>query len=277
MTPGYFDAMRIPVVRGRSFSDRDVPGSAGVVIINEAFVRRYWPGEQPLGKRIQMGIWLEGRNTSPYLEVIGVVKDGRYVTLGEEVRPFFYRSLAQYYQSAATLIVRTRGNPTDSVSAVQEQMSSLDRNLTVYDVKTMRQHLGLALLPARLAGTILGVFGFVALILATSGMYGVMVHTVAQRTREVGIRLALGAQTSDVIRLIVRQGMKLVLIGLMIGVAGALALSRVMTSLLYGTKATDPLTFLAVSLLLAIVALLACYLPARRATRIEPLEALRYE
>jgi macrolide transport system ATP-binding/permease protein len=277
VTPGYFDAMRIPVLRGRSFSDRDVPGSPGVVIINEAFARRYWPGEQPLGKRIQMGVGLEGRNSSPYLEVVGVVKDGRYVTLGEEVRPFFYRPLAQYHQSAATLIVRTLGNPIDSVSAVREQIGSLDRNLTVYDVKTMRQHLGLALLPARLAGTILGVFGFVALILATSGIYGVMSYTVAQRTREVGIRLALGAQTSDVMRLIVRQGMKLVLIGLVIGMAGALALSRVMTSLLYGTKATEPLTFLAVSLLLGIVALLACYLPARRATRIEPLEALRYE
>jgi predicted permease len=270
ISPGYIETLRIPVLRGRSFNEDDRVGSPGVLMINEAFARRYWPGQEAIGKRIQMG-----DSSSPNLEVIGVVKDGKYVTLGEEATPYFYMNLAQRYEPGPTLVIRTRGNPLDHFSAVRNEIAVLDKSLPLFDVKTMRQHLALALLPARLAGSVLGIFGLVALILAASGIYGVMAYSVAQRTREVGIRMALGARSVDVLSMIVRQGMKLVGIGLGIGLTGAIALTHLMASLLYGISPTDPLTFVAISLLLSAVALLACYLPARRATKVDPSVALR--
>lgn len=275
VTPGYVETLRMPVVRGRPFNELDHQGTPRVVMINEAFARRYWPGQDPIGKRIQMGS--RNNNNSPHLEVVGVVKDGKYGTLGEEATPFFYLNIAQRYEPGPTLIVRTRGNPLDYLAAVRNEIAALDKNLPLFDVKTMRQHLGLALLPARLAGSVLGIFGLVALLLAAAGIYGVMAYSVAQRTREIGIRLALGAQTVDVLKLVVRQGMKLVVIGVAIGLSGALALTRLMTSLLYGVSATDPLTFIGVAALLAGVALLACWIPAWRATKVDPMIALRYE
>lgn len=275
VTPGYFETLRIPVMQGRAFDGQDRVGAPGAVMINEAFARRYWPGQDALGKRIQRGSG--NNNNSPFLEVVGVVKDGKYATLGEEATPFFYLNLAQDYLSAPTLIVRTSGNPLTQLASVRNEIAGLDKSLPLFDVKTMRQHLGLALLPARLAGSVLGVFGLVALILAASGIYGVMAYSVAQRTREIGIRMALGARAVDVLKLVVRQGMTLVVIGVVIGLTGAVALTRMMTSLLYGVGATDPVTFIGVSALLASVALLACYLPARRATKVDPLVALRYE
>jgi len=216
-------------------------------------------------------------NDSPFLEVVGVVKDGKYITLGEEATPFFYLNLAQKYQSAPTLIVRTRGNPLDQLAPIRNEIAAIDKNLPLYDLKTMRQHLGLALLPARLAGSVLGVFGLVALILAAAGIYGVMAYSVAQRTREIGVRMAMGAQARDVLRLVIWQGAKLALIGVGIGLGGAFALTRLMTSLLYGVSATDPMTFVGIATLLMTVALLACWVPARRATKVDPLVALRWE
>jgi len=276
--PGYIETLRIPVIRGRTFSTQDRDGAPGVVMINEAFARRYWPGQDPVGKHIQMGVGRNGaRIDSPYLEVVGIVKDGKYSTLGEEPTPFFYLNQAQRYQPSPTLIVRTRGNPTDYLRAVRNEVAALDKSLALYDVKTMRQHLSYALLPARVAGSVLGIFGLVALILAAAGIYGVMAHSVAHRTREIGIRMALGAQALDVLKLIVRQGMKLVLIGMVIGSAGAFAVTRSMSSLLYGISATDPFTFIGIAVLLAVVALLACFIPARRATKLDPTVALRYD
>ncbi len=273
--PGYFEAMRIPMLRGRSFAERDAEGAPGVVIINEAFARRYWPGQEPLGKRLQMG----SRNNAdaPYLEVVGVVKDGKYVTLGEEARPFFYLPLLQDYDSSATLIVRAAGNPLALLPALRAEVQTLDKNLPVYDVKTMTQHLALALLPARLAGAVLGVFGLVALGLAALGLYGVMSYTVTQRMREIGIRVALGAQARDVLKLVIKQGLSLTMIGVGIGLVVSLALTRLVSSLLFGLSATDPLTFALIVLLLTFVALLACYLPARRAMKVDPMVALRCE
>jgi len=278
VAPGYFEALRIPLLQGRTFEAQDRAGAPGVAIVNEAFAHRYWPGQAPLGKRIQMGFARGGAaNNAPYLTVVGVVKDGKYNSLGEEATPFFYRALTQTYVSAPTLIVRTAGNPADALPVVRNAVESLDKNLPLYDVKTLRQHLGIALLPARLAGGALGVFGLLALLLAAAGLYGVMSHVVAGRTREIGIRMALGADAFAVLRLILRQGMRLVLIGLAIGLAVALALTHLLKSLLFGISATDPLTFAVIALLLTLVALLACYLPARRATKTDPMNALRCE
>jgi predicted permease len=277
VTPGYFETLNIPVLRGRAFNEQDREGSPGVVIVNEAFTRRYWPGQDPIGKRIQMGGSFGGSNNSPYLEVIGAVGDGKYVTLGEEARPFFFMNLAQQYQSSRTLIVRTRGNPLDYLPAVRSEVAALDKNLPLYDVKTMRQHLGLALLPTRLAGSVLGVFGLVALIMAAAGIYGVMAYSVVQRTREIGVRMALGASAGAVLRLVVRSGMTLTIAGVAIGVAASLALTRLMKTILFGVSATDPVTFVAITLLLIVVALLACWIPARRAAKVDPMKALRYE
>jgi hypothetical protein len=183
----------------------------------------------------------------------------------------------QHFALSPTLIARTQGNPLDSLPAVRNEVAALDKNLPLYDVKTMRQHLGLALLPARLAGSVLGVFGLVALTLAAAGIYGVMAYSVAQRTREIGIRMALGANARDVLRLIARQGMTLASIGMAIGLAAALALTQLLKSLLFGVSATDPLTFVVIALLLTAVALLACWIPARRATKVDPMVALRCE
>jgi predicted permease len=276
VAPGYFETLRIPMLRGRTFNDQDRMGSPGVVVVNESFARRYWPGTNPVGKRIQLGRTRSGANDSPaYLEVVGVARDCKYATLGEESTPFFYLNLLQHYQPSLTLIVRTSGNPLDYLSAARGEVSALDKNLPLYDVKTMRQHLGLALLPAQLAGSVLGIFGLVALILAAAGIYGVMAYSVAQRTREIGIRMALGASASSVLKLMVKRGMTLTLVGMVLGLIASLALTRLIRPLLFGVSATDPLTFIVVVLLLSAVALLACYIPARRATKIDPMAALR--
>jgi macrolide transport system ATP-binding/permease protein len=277
VAPEYFETLRIPLLQGRTFQQQDIANGPGVALVNEAFARRYWPGQPPVGKRIQMGVARSGINDSPYLTVIGVVKDGKYATLGEDATPFIYLNLAQNFVLSPTLIARTQGDPLHLLPAVRGEVAALDKNLPLYDVKTMRQHLGLALLPARMAGSVLGVFGLVALALGAAGIYGVMAYSVAQRTREIGIRMALGANTRDVLRLVVRQGMTLVAIGMAIGLAAALALTQLLKSLLFGVSATDPLTFAVIASLLIFVALLACWIPARRATKVDPMIALRCE
>ncbi|HEY7182807.1 MAG TPA: FtsX-like permease family protein, partial [Blastocatellia bacterium] len=198
-------------------------------------------------------------------------------SLGEDVTPFIYLNMAQNSGLSPTLVVRTQGDPLGSLAAVRSEVAALDKNLPLYDVKTMRQHLGLALLPARLAGGVLGVFGMVALALAAAGIYGVMAYSVAARTREIGIRMALGANARDVLQLVARQGMTLVVIGMAIGLIAALALTQLLKSLLFGVSETDPLTFAVIALLLMFVALLACWIPARRATKVDPMVALRVE
>jgi macrolide transport system ATP-binding/permease protein len=271
--PDYFRAMRIPVLRGRAFTERDAQGAAGVVIVNQTFARRYWPDRDPLGQRIQMGGG--GDPGTPSLEVVGVAADGKYVTLGEEPRPFFYLPLDQDHASSLTLLVRTTGDPAAALPALRAAIHEIDRDLPVYDAKSMSDHLALSLLPARMAGAVLGVFGLVALALAALGLYGVVSYSVSQQTREIGVRLALGARPRDVLRHIVAQGMRLTAIGIALGLVIAAAVARLLSSLLYGVSPSDPVTFGAVALLLAAVALLACYLPARRAAAVEPMVALR--
>jgi macrolide transport system ATP-binding/permease protein len=270
--PGYFETMRIPVHKGRPLLESDGPGRPLVAVVNEAFVRRYWNGQEALGRRLRLG-----GEQAPYTEVVGVARDGKYRTLGEDPRPFVFLPLLQDYDGEATLIARTGGSPAEVASQLRRRLFEIDPRVPVFDVKTMDEHLRFTLLPIRLAASVLGLFGAVALLLATLGLYGVMSYVVSQRHREVGIRMALGARPADVLRLVVGQGMRLTLVGMAAGLAAALALTRLVSGLLYGVSPIDPWTFAGVSAVMGSVALVACLLPARRAARVDPLVALRFE
>jgi len=270
--PQYFETMRIPMVRGRAFTDADRAGAPPVVIVNEAFARRYWPNADPIGKRLSAH-----GSGGPFREVVGVTRTGKYNTLGEEPRPFYYLPLWQEYQGTVTLHVKTAGDPRALIGSVREAIRAVDPNVPVVDVKTMDEQMLVALLPARLAGTLLGAFGLLALLLASVGIYGVMAYSVVQRTREIGVRRALGAQTNNLLRLLLGEGMRLAAIGFAIGLAAALALTRFVSSLLYGVTPTDPLTFVGALGVLTLAVVVACYIPALRALRVDPVTALRYE
>ena len=270
--PRYFQTMGVRVAHGREFTSRDTAGAQRVVMINETLSRRLWPGEDAIGKRLRLG-----GASEPEAEVIGVARDGKYATLGENARPYIYRPLLQSYASKMTLVVRTTGNPETLSAAVREQIHSLDPNLPVSQITTLADRVDFALFPARLGAALLGAFGLLALGLAATGIYGVIAYSVSQRTQEFGIRMALGADGADVRRLVLREGLKVVLIGVTAGLAISLAVARLIAGFLYGVGANDPLTFVGVASLLTAVALLACYLPARRATKVDPMVALRCE
>jgi predicted permease len=271
--PRYFETMATPIVAGREFTEQDHEKSEPVTIVNETFVRRLMPAAkssfEAVGKRVGFG--------GPFLRIVGVAKDGKYFNIAEDPRAFIWTPLMQDYNSSGALMVRTAGSPESLFSAVRSEVQSLDPNLPLFDVKTLNEHLKLALFPARVAATVLGVFGLVALLLSAIGIYGITSYAVAQRTHEIGIRMALGAQLRDVLKLVLNHGLKLTLIGAAIGLIGAYMATRAITSVLYGVSTTDPLTFVFVSLLLIGVALIACYVPARRATKVDPLIALRNE
>ena len=260
VAPQYFETMRIPLIRGRAFTEADRVGAPPVVIVNDAFARRYWPNADPIGKRLSAN-----GSEGPFREVVGVTRTGKYNTLGEDPRPFYYLPLWQEYEGTATLHVKTSGDPRASISAVREAVRVVDATVPVFDVKTMEEQMLVALLPARLAGTLLGAFGLLALLLASVGIYGVMAYSVVQRTREIGVRRALGAQTGSLLRLVLGEGMRLAAIGFAIGLAAAVALTRFASSLLYGVTPTDPLTFVGALGLLSAAAFVACYIPALRA------------
>ena len=274
--PRYFEAMATPILHGREFTEQDVEKSEQVAVVNETFVKRLMPAvktpAEAVGKRIS---WGEAKG--PFMHIVGVVKDGKYFNITEDPRPFIWTPLTQDYNSHGVLVVRTNGNPDSLFGAVRGEVGRLDPNLPLFDVQTLTEHLRLALFPARIAAIVLGVFGFVALLLSAIGIYGITSYAVSQRTHEIGIRMALGAQLGDVLKLVLNHGLKLTLIGAAIGVVGAYLATRAITSVLYGVSATDPLTFGFVSVLLIGVALLACYIPARRATKVDPLIALRNE
>ena len=240
--------------------------------MNETFARRFWPNESPLGKRFRIG-----GTESPLLEIIGVAQDGKYAGLNEEPRPFVFRPLWQSRLGSSSLIVRAEIEPQQLISAVRRELQQLDPRLPIASTKTMTEHMSFALLPARLAASVLGSFGLLALALAAIGLYGVMAYSVAQRTRELGIRIALGASVRDIHKLVIGQGLKLALSGIALGLVLSLAGMQLMKKFLFGVSATDPLTFVAISSVLLAVAFLACYLPARRATKVDPLTALRTE
>ena len=272
----YFRTMGIPIIKGRDFDQHDQHGSLPVAIITEEFARQYFPNEDPIGKRLSPGISTFD-NERVYREIIGVVADIRNLRLNTAPKPAYYVSLAQVPFSQMTVVVKTAQDPKSVVNAATKEVAAMDSEVPLFNVKTMREYLSASVAPPRFNTTLLSIFAGVALVLTLVGLYGVMSYSVAQRTNEIGIRLALGAQSRDVLLMIVKQGSRLILIGLTIGLAGAYALTRLIESLLFGVTAKDPFTFGAAALLLALVAILACYIPAWRATKVDPLVALRYE
>jgi predicted permease len=271
VTPGHFETMRIPLLRGRDFTDFDRENTTPVVVVNEAMAKIVWPGEEALGKRFAIV------NTPNLLQVVGVVGTTVIGQIGEEPQPIAYIPMRQQYSPFATLVVRTSGNPEPILGAVRTQVQQIDKNLAFTNGQTVQQILGQGLWAARMGAALLGLFGALALILASIGIYGVLAYSVAQRTSEIGLRMALGAQPRQVLRLVLKQGMLLALVGAAVGVLVALPVARLASGLLYGVSGTDPLTYVGITLLLMSVALLACYLPARRATHIDPLVALRVD
>ncbi|HKP87591.1 MAG TPA: ABC transporter permease [Blastocatellia bacterium] len=272
---GYFETMKIPLISGRFFTEQDNKDSMKVAVIDENMARTYWPPDtDPVGKRLKFG---GADSDSPWITIVGVVGKVKQYALDTDSRVAFYMPHLQNLSSTMYVVARTSGDPLGLAAAVTREAREMDPNVPVYDVKTMEQLVSESLARRRFAMLALGLFAVVALLLAVVGIYGVMSYSVAQRTREIGIRVALGAQMGDVFKLVIGQGMLLAAIGVCIGLASAIAMTRVMASLLFGVSATDPATFATIALLLAVVALVACYVPARRAAKVDPMVALRYE
>jgi predicted permease len=259
-------------LRGRDFTEQEDKKENRVAIVNETFAKRFFPGQEAIGKRFNFG-----DPSNPFWEIIGVCGDGKYNSLGEDPQPALFRPQLRDCSPSVSLVARTRVDPQTALAALQREMRNLDPTLPLYDVKTLTEHMKIPLFPARVAAGALGSFGVLALVLAAVGIYGVMSYVVAGRTREIGLRIALGAQTGNVRRLILRQGMMLALIGSVIGLTIAFLATRLLKSVLYGVSAIDPSTFFGITLLLGIVALLACWIPALRASRVDPMVALRAE
>ena len=271
--PGYFSTMGIPLVSGRDFTDQDKADSKNVVVISEKTAQHYWPGENPIGKRLKAGAT---SSKAPWREVIGVVKDVRQNDFIAEPKMQMYFSYRQLKDLAANaLVVRTSVEPLSLANSVRNAIWAVDKDQPVANIDTMDHIVSEAIARQRFSMLLLGVFAGLALVLAAVGIYGVMSYSVAQRTHEIGIRMALGARRTDVLKMTVSQGLKLVTIGMMLGLAAAFLLTRVLQSLLFGISATDPITFLGISLVLLAVAILASYIPALRATKVDPIIALR--
>ena len=271
ISPDYFRVMGTPLSKGREFSESDNAEAPPVGIINEEMARRYWPDEDPIGKRLKID------QGDPWMEIVGVVADVKHLGLDSQSRTELYVPYFKDPWPFMTIVVRRGPGSAGLANAMRSEVWTVDKDLPVPDIKPMEQLLADSVARRRFNMLLLGLFGAVALVLAAVGIYGVMSYSVTQRTREIGIRMALGAKRSDVLKLVVGQGMTLALIGVGIGLAAAFALTRVLTSLLFAVGATDPATFVIISVLLAGVALAACLVPARRATKVDPMTALRYE
>jgi putative ABC transport system permease protein len=271
--PAYFQAAGVPVIEGREFTDTDTANAPKVAIVNEALAKKFWPGQDVIGK-----VFRTSKDGQP-VQVVGLTKTGKYMFLYEPPQPFIYFPLEQRYNSVATLVVHTQDDPRGMTGAVREQIRNLDPGLPVYSVTTMEQHVkyGKPLLPARLGAMLVGAFGLLGLALASVGVYGVVSYSVSQRTQEIGIRMSMGAQTGNVLAMVLRQGMTMAGIGTVIGILLAFLLFKGMHTLLYGVKSTDLLTLGSVSALLLGVAFIASYVPALRATHVDPIVALRQE
>ena len=272
-TPNYFHTMGIPVLAGRAFTDEDKAGSTPVIIVNETLARKFWPGADPLGRRMRFSGPLA---ENPWMQVVGVVTDVKH-ELNLPNSFDYYLPHAQDVWSSMVLVARTKVEPLALAADMRQQVWAIDKDQPVFEVRTMEQVRSLSVAVYSFSSVSLGVFAGIALLLAAIGIYGVMSYAVTQRTQEIGIRMALGARTADILKLMVRNGMSLAAIGVIAGLAGAFAMTRLLTSLLFGVTPTDLTTFSIVTLGLLLVALLACYIPARRATKVDPLVALRYE
>ena len=275
IAPHYLDTMGIKLLQGRDFTERDDAKAPQVAIVNQEFARKFYGGEQnALGKRIHF--WATG---SPLVEIVGITKDGFYRSLYEDRRPYIFIPEYQMYESGMTLLVKA--NSAADVGRVADasrrEIARLDPRLPIVGMLLGEQNLTYAYWGPRLSAGIGGAFGVLALLLTTMGLYSVMTYSVSQRTREIGIRMALGAQLRDVMKMVLKQGIGLVIVGIAIGLVGAFLVTRALSGFLLNVGTGDPVTFLAVSLLLVLVALLACYIPARRAAKVNPLVALKYE
>jgi predicted permease len=271
VTPNFFRTLQIPLVAGRDFTLEDTKSSQRAVIVNEAFANRYWPQQQALGKR------LSSDTTHEWFTVVGVAHDTKTGTLTEKPTPFVYLPLYQVYSPAMIIHARVAGDPVAFGKTVEHAIHQLNPDLVVYDVNSLDLNEQINTFPQHIAGTFVGAFGLLALVLAAVGIYGVTAYTTRQRTHEIGIRMALGAGKEDILRLVVGHGLRLTFIGLALGLAASYALTRYLSSLLLGITSTDALTFSTVALLLCAVSLVACFLPARRAMRLDPMSALHYE
>ncbi|HEY7544605.1 MAG TPA: FtsX-like permease family protein, partial [Blastocatellia bacterium] len=275
-SPDYFKAIGISLIRGRFFNEHDTMDSSPVVIVDETLAERYWPGEDAIGKR--MGAFFDRANGQVRMrEIVGVVSHVKQYGLDGKSRVQYYFPLSQRPQPAMFMVVRTTPEPSGMVASVRSAIQSVDRDQPVFRVRTMETIVSESMAQKRFATYLLGIFAAVAMLLAVIGIYGVMSYSVSQRTHEIGIRMALGADQGDVMRLVVGRGMFLAIIGVAVGLAGAFAATRLMESLLFGVTATDTITFVVIPFALAAVASVASYLPARRATRVDPMSALRCE
>ena len=272
--PDYFKTLRVPFLRGRAFDERDRVGAKLVAIVNESAARKFWPNEDPIGKEIWVGA---GWEQDQYGEIVGVVGDVKYGKVEEAFKPQVYLPYTQPTEPASFVMVRTTNDPTQIVAAVRSEILALDSNVPIFDIRTMEERSADATSRTRFGALVLGIFSTLALVLAAIGIYGVMSYSVSGRTREIGVRMALGAQPRNVLALVMRDGIVVTVAGIALGVALALAATKVLGSQLYGVGTTDTPTFVAVSFLFAVVALAASYIPARRAMKLDPMFALRYE
>jgi putative ABC transport system permease protein len=278
VTAGLFEALKIPLIQGRTFNEHDSRNGTPTVIVNEAFAKKFYPGEDPIGKRIEIGAG-EGpaRDSYKKRQIVGVVGNIRTERVSLAPIPAYYVPLPQLMWQAPTLVIRTQGDPAAIASSVRRVLASMDPDAPLYAVRTMEDYLALDLGRARFQTVLLSLFAAIALLLTAIGLYGVIAYAVSQRLHEIGIRMALGASRSDVLRLVLGRGAVLTTIGIVVGIGGAAALGRVIESLLFETPPRDPLTYITVSIVLSGVASLASYIPAMRATRVDPTVALRYE
>lgn len=269
-----FRTLGIPILMGRDFNEQDMNEDTQTVIVNQTLADEHWPDESPLGKRISF----EGTE-GPFLEIIGVVKTVIYDTIGEAPTPVAYRALPQMFSPNLMLLTKVSGggDPMMIMPAVRDVLRDIDPNFSPSDTRSLTDVISFALLPAKAGAALFSLFGVIALALATVGLYGVMSYMVSQRTHEIGIRMAIGAKKHDVLKLIMKQGLTLTLIGIAIGIVISLGFTRVLRVLLYDVSPSDPLTFISIAVLLVTVATLAILIPARRAMKVDPMVALRYE
>jgi putative ABC transport system permease protein len=273
-TPSYFKIMNIGLRSGRALTDADGADSMPATVISASLANRYFPGESPLGKRIRVG----GEDSArPWMTIVGVVNDVHYNWINKEDLPTIYGSFRQAPPYYTTIVLRTPGNPLQFVPAVRSQVAAIDPNLPLYNIKPMDRLITDSIIGIAYVAAMMAVLGGIALVLASVGVFGVMSYSVSERAHEIGIRMSMGAQTKDILRMVLRSGMTLTALGLAIGLPIAFALARALAALLFGVEAADPFSFIGLPLLLAGVAAVACYLPARRAAHLDPLKALRYE